>query len=307
MIASRDGVSETRPIPQVGAAGSARGSDGLPRISVVTPSFNQARFLPEAMRSVLGQDYPDLEYVVIDGGSTDGSTEVIRQHQNRLAHWVSEKDGGQYDAVNKGFARTGGEVMGWLNSDDMYTPWALRVVGEVFSQLPQVRWVTTLLPLHWDERGVPSRCNPVAGYSKRGFFRGRHLPRPGETDKPFIQQESTFWRRSLWEEAGGKVDASMQLAGDFELWARFFQHADLYGVALPIGGFRKHGEQKTASRMDAYLEEAEGVLHRHGGRIAPVPKPWPVLRWLRRAAGESDHYKVCVKRGGKWTVAARWI
>ena len=189
----------------------------VPRISVVTPSFNQARFLPETFRSVLGQSYPDLEYVVIDGGSTDGSAEIIRRHAEHLSFWTSETDGGQYDAINKGFARTSGDVMAWLNSDDLYTPWALRVVGEVFSQLPQVEWVTTLLPLHWDEHGLPTRCSPVEGFSKHGFFRGRHLPRPGEMDKWFIQQESTFWRRSLWEKAGGRIDSSLHLAGDFEL------------------------------------------------------------------------------------------
>src|SRR3954464_13703841 len=119
MILSRDGTTDARPAPRA-AADAPR---ALPRISIVTPSFNQARFLPETIRSVLGQNYPDLEYVVIDGGSTDGSAEVIRRHEDRLAQWVSEKDAGQYDAINKGFARTSGEIMGWLNSDDLYTPW----------------------------------------------------------------------------------------------------------------------------------------------------------------------------------------
>ena len=297
------GVSETKPHP-----GARVAADGcLPRVSIVTPSFNQARFLPETIGSVLGQNYAGLEYVVIDGGSTDGSADVIRRFEDRLACWVSEKDAGQYDAINKGFARTGGEVMGWLNSDDLYTPWALRVVGEVFSQLPQVDWVTTLLPLHWDEHGLPTRCSPVAGYSKCGFFRGQHLPRPGEEGKAFIQQESTFWRRSLWERAGGQIDSSLHLAGDFELWARFFQHADLYGIAVPLGGFRRHRGQKTAQHMDAYYNEAEAVLARHGGRVEAAPKPWPALRWLQRAAGDSGHYKVCVNRGGRWTVAGRWL
>jgi hypothetical protein len=279
----------------------------LPRISIVTPSFNQGRFLTETMDSVLGQRYPNLEYVVVDGGSTDDSPAVIEARANELAWWVSEKDGGQYDAINKGFARTSGDVMAWLNSDDKYTPWALWTVGEVFRQLPEVQWVTTLLPLHWDEHGLPTKCKPVHGYTKEGFFRGQHLQRPGEWDKAFIQQESTFWRRSLWEKAGGRIDASLQLAGDFELWAKFYQHADLYGIPLPLGGFRMHGEQKTALRMDAYFKEAEAVLSRHDGRVEPVPKTAPHFGLWRRLFAASHDYRICVNRGGQWTVANRWL
>jgi hypothetical protein len=279
----------------------------LPRISVVTPSFNQGRFLAETMGSVLGQHYPNLEYVVVDGGSTDDSRAVIEARANELAWWVSEKDAGQYDAINKGFAHTGGDVMAWLNSDDKYTPWALWTVGEVFRQLPEVQWVTTLLPLHWDERGLPTKCKPVRGYTKEGFFRGQHLQRPGEWDKAFIQQESTFWRRSLWEKAGGRIDASLQLAGDFELWAKFYQHADLYGIPLPLGGFRIHDDQKTAQRMDAYFKEAEALLARHGGRLAPAPNPAPRSALWRRFFASSHEYKICVNRGGQWTVTNRWL
>lgn len=278
----------------------------LPRISIVTPSFNQGSFLSETMASVLDQGYPDLEYVVVDGGSTDESPSLIRAREGELAWWVSEKDSGQYDAINKGFARTTGEVMAWLNSDDKYTPWALRIVGEVFAQLPQVQWVTTLLPLHWDERGLPTRCKPVRGYSRDGFFKGHHLPRPGEWDKVFIQQESTFWRRSLWDKVGGKIDASLQLAGDFELWAKFFAHADLYGIPLPLGGFRMHEEQKTARRMEAYVKEAEAVLARHGGRVEPLRKPSALVRMWSRVAGARQSHNVLLNRGGRWTVASRW-
>jgi glycosyltransferase involved in cell wall biosynthesis len=293
------------PGPQ---AGSKTGAF-LPRISIVTPSFNQGSFLGETIESVLSQGYPDLEFVVVDGGSTDDSAAIIRRHEKHLAWWVSEKDAGQYDAINKGFARTSGEVMAWLNSDDKYTPWALAVVGEIFAQLPEVQWLTTLLPLHWDARGLPVRCKPVHGYTKDGFFRGQHLQRPGEWDKAFIQQESTFWRRSLWEKAGGKVDAASPLAGDFELWARFYQHADLYGVPLPLGGFRMHGDQKTAHRMQAYLKEAEEILVRFGGRVEPAATPSRGSTWWRRAFGSAPapQYKVCMNHDGRWTVASRWL
>lgn len=279
----------------------------MPRISIVTPSYNQGRFLAETIDSVLSQRYPALEYAVVDGRSCDESVDVIRSREKDLAWWVSENDAGQYDAINKGFARTSGDVMAWLNSDDKYTPWALWTVGEVFRQLPEVQWVTTLLPLHWDERGLPTRCKPVHGYSRQGFFRGHHLQRPGEWDKAFIQQESTFWRRSLWDKVGGRIDSSLHLAGDFELWAKFYQHADLYGIPLPLGGFRMHGEQKTARRMEGYFREAEAVLARHGGRVEPLPRPSPrssLWRWFFRA---SHDFKVLIHRNGRWTTASRWL
>src|SRR3954463_8153147 len=149
----------------------------LPTISVVTATLNRANYLEEAMRSVLEQDYPRVEYVVVDGGSTEGSVELIRRYEHRLAWWCSERDEGHFDALNKGFARTSGEVMAWLNSDDKYTPWAFHVVGEIFATFPQVQWLTTLFPIIWDSRGLATRCKYTPGFSKQGFLRGEYLPR----------------------------------------------------------------------------------------------------------------------------------
>ena len=248
-----------------------------PRISIVTPSLNQAGFVEAAMRSVLDQEYPDLEYVVIDGGSTDGTVDIIRRFADRLTYWVSEPDEGQYDAINKGFARTSGEIMAWLNSDDKYTPWAFDVVGEVFSLFPEVEWITTLFPLLWDERGRAVWCSERRGYSREGFLRGEHLPGRCHATLDYIQQESTFWRRSLWDRAGGRLDASVRLAADFELWARFYQHGELHGVGTPLGGFRFHETQKTATQLDQYAKEALQALRRHGGR--PYGRLGAFVRW----------------------------
>ncbi len=252
------------------------------KISIVTPSFNQAAYLEAALRSVLEQDHQPLEYVVVDGGSGDGSAEIIRQYADRLAWSVSEPDGGQYDAINRGFARTSGEIMGWLNSDDMLAPWALSVVAEIFETLPEVEWLTSLAQIRWDARGRAVRCLPQRGFSRAGFFAGENLPRAGAFSTGWIQQESTFWRRSLWERAGGRVGAEWKLAGDFELWSRFWQHAKLCGVETPLGGFRFHGEQKTGAGHRTYLEEAESALAARGGRRHRLAR-----RILRRCAQES--------------------
>lgn len=247
------------------------------KLSIVTPSFNQARFLEAAMLSVLDQPGVDLDYVVMDGGSTDGSREIIERHAARLAHWESAKDSGQYDAVTRGFAQTKGDVMAWLNSDDMLVPGALATVAEIFEQFAEVQWLTTTAQIRWDAGGRIARVLNVSGFTRDGFLAGEHLPGGGHFSVGWIQQESTFWRRSLWEKAGAQVGKDYPLAGDFELWARFFEHAELHAVEVPLGGFRFHGDQKTGGDRADYMAEAEGALAAHGGRRQSA-----IAAWMRR-------------------------
>jgi len=187
----------------------------LPTVSIVTPSFNQGRFLAAALDSIHSQQYPSLEHVVVDGGSKDGSVDIIREREDRFAYWVSEEDEGQYDAINKGFSRTNGEVMGWLNSDDMYMPRALWIVGEIFAQLPEVQWLTTQFLVSWDAEGAARECQYMRGYSSAALLRGAYLTGGSWYATGVVQQESTFWRRELWDAAGGRLDSTLTLAADF--------------------------------------------------------------------------------------------
>ncbi len=267
------------------------------KFSIITPSFNQARYLEAAMLSVLDQRGADIEYIVMDGGSTDGSREIIERHASRLAHWQCERDGGQYDAITRGLNRSTGDIMAWLNSDDIYTPWAFSIVTDVFVNYPEVEWLTTTMQIRWDADGRPVRTLHVPGYTRAGFLRGEHLPVSGQFSLGWIQQESTFWRRSLWEKAGAQIGNGYPLAGDFELWARFFQHAELFAVETPLGGFRFHGEQKTGAGRPAYMAEAERALSEHGGH-----RQGPLSQWLRRHRFSTSAAKVLRhnRHSGKW-------
>src|SRR5581483_9634111 len=193
-----------------------------PKITIVTPSFNQGQFLEAAIQSVLSQNYPNLEYIIIDGGSSDSSVSIIKKYESRLAYWSSEPDGGQYHAINKGFARATGEIMGWLNSDDLLFPWALRVVGAIMSDQPEVEWLSTLQPASVDAEGYLNRLSYFRGFSREAFLDGRYLPSTCPSPFGWIQQESTFWRTGLWRRSGGLNASEFDLAGDFDLWARFF-------------------------------------------------------------------------------------
>lgn len=237
------------------------GSANCPVITIVTPSFNQAEFLEATIESVLSQGYPALEYIIVDGGSTDGSVEIIKKYEKHLQYWCSEPDRGQHDAINKGFAHSKGEIMAWLNSDDMYCPWCLRTVGTIMRELPEVQWLSTLQPAGWDWHGFSTGFAIINGFSRDAFLEGRYLPSRCAAPLGWIQQESTFWRRSLWEASGGQISPELKLAGDFDLWSRFFLHAELYGVASPLGGFRSRVGQKS-SAADEYANEAETTLSR---------------------------------------------
>lgn len=283
-----------------------------PKISLVTPVFNSAKYLEQTLRSVLSQEYPNLEYYVIDGGSTDGTLSIIRKYESQISGWVSEPDRGMYDAINKGFARTSGEVMGWISATDQLHAGGLAVVGSIFRDLPQVEWITGR-PTGFSEDGMTVTTLDVPRWTRQRFLAGANR---------YIQQESTFWRRGLWEKAGGHVDASHRSASDFELWLRFFHHAQLYSVDALIGGFRVHPDSDSIAAMDNYNRICEEHLaHEIGSlqgaraaklfrNITAVFQRVPKLRgaWNRFALGAlyrfpgPDLPAVIEYRSEKWTL-----
>jgi glycosyltransferase involved in cell wall biosynthesis len=230
----------------------------LPRITVVTPSYNQAAYLEDTIRSVLDQGYANLEYIIIDGGSTDGSVEIIRKYEKQLAYWTTEKDKGLYDGIQKGFSRSTGEIMTWINADDLQHKLCLSTVAEIFQQFPGVKWLMGANTF-FNEAGQCFVFDDLS-YAQRWSRLRMEL-----ADGQFIQQESVFWKRELWEQAGGYIDQSWSLAADFELWLRFSRFQQLYSTSFLLAGFRfRSRDQKSYEQREQYQQQVRALLAREG-------------------------------------------
>lgn len=231
-------------------------------ISIITPSYNQASYLDETMRSVLDQLYPGLEYFVVDGGSTDQSADVIRKYSDRLAWWVSERDKGQTDALNKGFHRATGDVVGYLNSDDLLEPGALAIVARAFED-PDVQWFGGGC-VYIDENGVElTRYTPKAPSRPGDFFRG---------GAQRIWQPSTFWRRSLFDRIG-LPDPSLHYIMDFEFWLRLTVNGVvMHTTDAPLSRFRVHSTSKTETSGEKFLAELFRIAREYRPRLGVVDR-----------------------------------
>ena len=229
----------------------------FPKISIITPVLNAFSTIEDTILSILDQRYPNLEYIIMDGGSDDGTIEVIKRYSHAINFWCSEVDEGQYAAINKGFLASNGEILFWLNAGDKLLPSSLLLVGEIFSNFKQVEWISSLSPGNFDANGFFFGLGAFPGFSKEGFLDGNNLP-PLLSRASHIQQESTFWRRGLWEKAGSSIP-NYSLAGDFALWAEFYKHADLIGVTYPLGGFRHLAGQRSEDHQ-LYFNQAHQSL-----------------------------------------------
>ena len=253
-------------------------SSPLPLVSIVTPSFNQARFLETTIRSVLAQDYPRLEYIIVDGGSTDGSLAIIERYADRLAWWVSEPDLGQTDAINKGFARARGEIFAWLNSDDTYLPHAVSEAVAYLQAHPEVGMV------YGDANFIDEHGRVI------GRFNARQTDyRRLRWGAVYIPQQAAFFRASLWRQVG-PLDPTFYFAMDYDLWVRIAALAPLRYHPRLWANFRLHSDAKTIAADDRCWPEMLRVHRRDGGSWFSVIVARyllrrllaPLINWRRR-------------------------
>lgn len=250
-----------------------------PLVSIVTPSYNQARFLSKTMESVFSQDYPHIEYIVIDGGSTDGSVALLEENADRLAYWVSEPDKGQTEAINKGFARANGEILAWLNSDDAYKPGAVAAAVDYLTRHPDVGLVygdADFIDEHGNRIGKFPAAQTDYPRLRRGYV---HIP-----------QQAAFWRADLWEQVG-PLDDDLYFAMDYDLWLRLAEISEIkYLPGHTWANFRLHGESKTIAEDDRCWAEMIEIHRRDGGdwlsviTIKYVLRKFlaPLVTWRRR-------------------------
>jgi len=223
----------------------------FPSMSIVTPSYNQKRFLEETILSVISQRYPHLEYIVMDGGSTDGSVEILRKYERDISYWTSGKDNGQSDAIRRGFSRARGEIFAYINSDDTYVPSALRRVGEFFEANPGIDLVY-------------GNMDFVAGDGARLFTAFPVLDlRILLYENRFIPQQAMFWRRTLYERSEG-VDPGFRFAMDFDLTLQFLKAgASIAKMHDILANFRVHGDAKSSTIRDVMEAEIREAISRH--------------------------------------------
>jgi len=285
-----------------------------PRISIVTPNFNNANFIEQTILSVLNQGYPDLEYIVIDGASTDGSLEIIEKYKDSISCIISEPDSGHADALNKGFEKATGDILAWINSDDLYPPWSFSVVSEIFSAHEDVHWITGI-PASWDKNSNLIYISPERKYINiYNYILGNFT---------WIQQESVFFTKSLWDRSGAFIDKKYQLSIDTELWTRFFLHEELWNVKTILGGYRKHSGNRATQYYDDVIEESHKALGKmlksidqekidtaqkirkailYKSRLAkiPIPLDWSrIFNYLYRYELKMAKHKTIRNRNGK--------
>lgn len=257
--------------------------------AICTPSFNQANFLDETIQSVLGQRYPRVNYWVQDGDSTDRTRDVLERWSEHGLRYNIAPDEGQADAINRGFGQVDGEIMAWLNSDDLLLPGSLNAVARTFEEHPEIDVVYGHRIL------IDSNSRDI----------GRWIMPKHEDEiltwADYIPQETMFWRRRLWEEVGGRLDVSFRFALDWDLILRFRDHgATFHRLPRFLGAFRVHDEQKTSAQLESVGDQEMQLLRtRYNGRPVTEREIWQHIKpYLTRASAYTAMWKLGLLRYG---------
>lgn len=274
----------------------SRGTGSIrPLISIVTVTFNAVDLLPDTIRAIRAQHYSDFEWIVIDGGSTDGTVDFLQSNEDIIDYWISEPDRGMYDALAKGFEWAHGDLLCWLNAGDIFLSGALASVTELFLQHPNINWLTGMHFFHVPG-GRMVNCFLPAMFSRdliRCGAHGRQLP--------FIQQESTFFRRSMLSSADMEKFRSFRLAGDLYLWCCFAKRSELITIGTGLGSFCFHDGQ-LSENQEAYWKEADTFLEAFTvwtriKAILQMPLQYMPRRLKKMVAGEK---LLLWKKGSGW-------
>jgi len=219
-----------------------------PKVSIVMPVYNGEKYIETAIKSIINQSYKNIELIIIDGGSNDKTLQIIDKYKKNIHYFITEKDNGMYDAINKGFSVSNGDILSWLNSDDFYFPLAIENVVKTFQTYTEIEWLTgRKVIVNQFDQIIKIGCfrSFYRMFIKKGYYRGDVFG--------FITQEATFWKRSLFEKTG-KLNTELKVAADFELWTRFAQHADLYSLNTLLAAFRLHEDQLSSDQNRYYNE-----------------------------------------------------
>jgi carbamoyltransferase len=268
-----------------------------PRISIVTPSYNQGQFLERTIKSVLDQGYPNLEYIIQDGASRDGSPAILERYRDRIAHLESTKDRGQTHALNMGFQHATGTILAYLNSDDLLLPDSLTYVAQYFDRHPNVDAIYShRIVIDEDDQEIGRWLLPQHDDEALGWL-------------DTIPQETLFWRRRLWDQVGASMDESFQFAMDWDLLLRFRDvGARFRRVPRFLGAFRRHSAQKTTAAMaNVGVSEIQRIRRRYHGREVTEKEAWRRVRpYLRRHLAYHVLYR-CLGWNGdeQWEIKRR--
>ena len=258
-----------------------------PKISIVTPSFNQGQFIEETIRSVLDQNYPNLEYLVIDGGSTDQTIDIIRKYETQLSYWESEKDRGQVHAINKGLARTTGDIFAYINSDDIYLPGTFATVANYFDEHPRSEWICGDTQMFGEGRETEVVRAVVPKSAAHCLSWAYTAPQPGQ-----------FWKREL---LGAGFDEAWRYDFDHDLYVRLLLSGHkCEHIAATFAGYRLHEASKTVAETEAFDEEFDRSAEVYESRLHGADRRWcRSTRFLRRSYAASE--------SGNKSEGARWL